>query len=349
MSRCTSRATLRRAARSSSVSSLTSCAATWSVARRPNWRNASRTRSRSPSAPCSRNSSCARANQVAADADGLPFELALGVADEVAVGEVGLGELARQVVGGDELDGARERRFGGAEVAALVAERADDEQRRGLDRGSARALRQIEGALDQRLGAVEIAGGDGQLGEAGVDGRERAPVGVRLEVAAGALERARRAGRFAAATVDFAEVHQRARLGLEIAAAARRFEVALEVRLGAIVLAATEERNAGHEVDALAQLRLGGDAARTAQMHERLTVVALGDQDLGDFRFHFRAWVARRKLFELLAQSVQFLNFRAQAAQLYRKAAAGKMIRVWERMTPVCLTHRGFGMTLRVE
>ena len=112
MSRCTSRATSRRAARSSSVSSLTSCAATWSVARRPNWRNASRTRSRSASAPCSRNSSCARANQVAAEPACCALERPLALADEVAVGEVGLGELARQVVGGDEIDGAAERGLG---------------------------------------------------------------------------------------------------------------------------------------------------------------------------------------------------------------------------------------------
>ena len=74
------------------------------------------------------------------------------------------------------------------------------------------------------------------------------PVGVRLEVAARPLERARGARRLAAAAVDLAEVHERARLGVEIAPAARRLEVALEVRLGAIDLAAAEQRHAGQKV-----------------------------------------------------------------------------------------------------
>ena len=51
-------------------------------------------------------------------ADLLAVELALGVADEVAVGEVAFGELARHVARGDEIDGAREHRFGAREIVA---------------------------------------------------------------------------------------------------------------------------------------------------------------------------------------------------------------------------------------
>ena len=255
-------------------------------------------------------------------ADVLAVEPALGSADEVAVGEVGLGELARHVARRHEIDGAGERGLGAGQVVATEAQVADDEQRRRLGGRRFARLRQLDGALDQELAALEIAGRGGQLGEAGVDGRQRVAFGMRLEVAARALERTRRARRFAAAAEDLAEVHERARFGAQIAAAARRFQVALEVRLGAVHLAAAQQRHAGEQVDALAQVRLGRDAARAAEVHERLAVVAAADEELGDVRFHLRAWIADGKPVQLVPQYVQFLNFKPQAVPIVQESAS---------------------------
>jgi hypothetical protein len=49
-------------------------------------------------------------------------------------------------------------------------------------------------------------------------------------------------------------------------------------------------------------------------MHERLTVVALADQKLGDVRFYLCACISRGEVLQLLAKRVQFLNFRPQTA-----------------------------------
>ena len=139
---------------------------------------------------------------------------------------------------------------------------------------------------------------------------------MRLEVAARALERARGARRLAAAAEDLAEVHESARFALEIAAAARAFELTLEVRLGALVLAAAEQRHAGQELEALAQERVAGGAACAAEVHQRLPVVPASDEQLGDLRLHGRAWIALGQPLELAAQAVQFLNFRAHPSPI---------------------------------
>src|SRR6185437_7115269 len=55
------------------------------------------------------------------------------------------------------------------------------------------------------------------------------------------------------------------------------------------------------------------DAARTAEVHQRLAVVPTRDEQLGDLRLHPRAELAGGKIFELSSQAVQFLNFRGQA------------------------------------
>ena len=207
-------------------------------------------------------------------AAGLAVEAPLGAADEVRRRRSRPRPARAAGCWWRRVDGARDGRLGGGDVVLAQAHGADDEQRRSLGGRRAACLGQLDGAADERVGAVEIVGRVGELGEAGVDERERLPVGVRLEVAARALERARGARRFAAATVDLAEVHERVRFGDQIAARARGFELALEVRLGALDLAAAQERHAGGEIDALAQLRLGRGAARAAEVHERLAVVA---------------------------------------------------------------------------
>src|SRR5690242_21516566 len=49
------------------------------------------------------------------------------------------------------------------------------------------------------------------------------------------------------------------------------------------------------QIDALAQPRLRRHAPRATEMHERLTVVALADQKLGDVRFYLCACRQDRK------------------------------------------------------
>src|SRR6185503_14595283 len=116
-----------------------------------------------------------------------------------------------------------------------------------------------------------------------------------------------RAIELAAPPIDLAQVHQRARLARPVRARAHRFEVALEVRLGAIELAAPKERHTDREIDVLAELLAAGAATGRAEVHQRIGVLPRFDELLGERDLERRLGVARRRLFDGALELVQSL------------------------------------------
>ena len=167
---------------------------------------------------------------------------------------------------------------------------------------------------------------------------------MRLEVEARPLQRSPGPRRLAASPIDLGQVQESARLGLEVAPLARRLQLPLEVRLGALDLAAPEQRQAGQEVHALAQPRLARRPSRATQVHQRLPIVAALDQQRRHLRLDVGARLAVGQPLQLLAQPVQSLNVAQHADAIVQESDKCHE----ERKSPPFLTTTDFQRRIRV-
>jgi hypothetical protein len=247
---------------------------TRSVVRRPNRWNAWRTRSRSASEPWPRKSSCAR-EQPRRCVEREPRHRIAGIADELRVRDVRVGELAREV------GGERDCRARGAIGRGEIAERTLALREREVSRDVRRRRRVGRDRLRRELlaGGV-IAPRAGQLRHAHEAPRPQLAVAVGAQVVARGAERRRSGVDVAAQQVDLAEAGERLCLAPRVGGESRRIEGAHEVQFGAIGLAAPQQRDAHREIDARAWL----GAAERVQLDERVVIATTRDQLLRRLR-----------------------------------------------------------------